>query len=181
MRIQDTDYSPDTSVTSTSTSNEYPRNHVLVHHLHCCGIKELKGISYVTPKDAIQDFCFQRTAPDVIADGYTGTHQSQMVRDILVRQKFGCAFVIFTHASPKGPMSGSYGENLKAYIIEQKLGNVTIAGKERNPNSGNIVTVYLWAVNHDALFSWWEKNPMSELDRKNLFDAFTVWKKSRQI
>lgn len=159
---------------------EYARNHVLVHYLHCCGIKELKGISAVTPKQAVQDFCFQRTAPELIAPTYNGPNQSA-ARDMLSRQQFGCAFVLFTYAGLGSVIPNSYGEELKAFIIEQGLGTVTVAGAERNPNSGNIVTAYLWNVNHTALFKWWKENPYTTKERETLLQNYKIWKESHLL
>ena len=189
MRIQDMDQTesvawrstpplePPSTPASPSVEAGAPYQFVRVKYLCCCGIKELTGIAYQPPKQVIQDFCFQRTAPDIIAPGYESRPdvEAQRAREVLTNNKFGCAFVLFTQAYLRDTGIG-YGDTLKSYIEEQSLGEVSVAGKERNPNSGNIVTIYLWKVDHAALFTWWEKNPVSAVHKKRLLETWKQWK-----
>ena len=159
---------------------------VNVHALHCCGIKELKGIVTVQPKQAIQDFCFQRTAPECVTPAsYSALVRERMAADHVNRYKFGCAFVLFTQAfitdPPRTTDQRGYGDTLSTFIQQQGLGAVTIAGKERNPNSGNIVTVFLWKVDHTALGTWWKANPVSVPHKERLLLNWNTWKNAHQL
>ena len=50
----------------------------------------------------------------------------------------------------------NYGERLADYITAQNLGTVTASAINRNPNSGNDVRVFVWAVDKHALTDWWK-------------------------
>ena len=158
----------------TPQADTFSPTFVLSHYLHCCGIKELKGISYVKPQQAVQDFCFQRTAPEIIVASYITTSRDLQAFQQLRRQRFGCAFVLFTQAYA-GDRTDGYGDTLSAFIHTHGLGDVTIGGKGVNPNTGNIVTVYLWKVNHNALERWWGENPISPAHREQLLKAHKMW------
>lgn len=174
--------SPVVVPTPTPPAEAIPYQFVRAHYLGCCGIKELCNIGYIPPKQAIQDFCFQRTAPEILAIDYSGdpVRQAQRTREILNNNKFGCAFVLFTQAYSQDNPDG-YGYKLKAYIKNQGLGAVTVAGQERNPNSNNLVTIFIWTINHTALFKWWEKNPISVGHRKSLLIQWESWSQRHQI
>ena len=166
----------------TIAEDQAPHSFTKVHYLNCCGIKELHLISYTPPKQVLQDFCFQRTAPEILIPDYAHRPdmQARRMREILSINKFGCAFVLFTQAYLRDTFDG-YGDKLSAFIQQNGLGEVTIAGKERNPNSSNIVTAYFWNVNHNALEKWWKANPIGAGHRERLLATWNNWKTAHQL
>lgn len=50
------------------------------------------------------------------------------------------------------------GLSLAQYITENGLGEV-VSSVTRNPNSGNTIQTWVWAVNNEALNTWASNNP----------------------
>lgn len=135
--------------------------------LNCCGITEVHGLLQ-----------YRRI--------YAGEDQVKVVpryvlRDIMMRrlpQKGG--YLMFTQAIPphmtydddndddndddeytlriRKMRQLPYGENLKNYIEDQKLGEVHVVPSVSNSNSGNIVTAYMWKPNGEACLKWFTEN-----------------------
>lgn len=95
----------------------------------CCGVQEIKGINYegVTPKKIVRDVC-----------------------DLRYYHCFQCAFYIFTDKYS----NQRNGDALMKYIHDNNLGEVTKSHSARNPNSYNIVTVYIWKVHEPNLWQY---------------------------
>ena len=55
--------------------------------------------------------------------------------------------MIFTQAG-KG---ATYGDRFAEYILEHKLGDVTMTGVKVNPNSRNPLKTFVWTVDHPAV------------------------------
>lgn len=101
--------------------------------LNCCGIKEMAGISeHRTPDQALR--VFLQLNYDQLG------HQEQLTG----------AFFIFSQAGSRS----HYGDKLAAYIEEHKLGEVVVVGRKRNPNSGNMVKMFVWMPDVNALKAW---------------------------
>ena len=125
--------------------------------LDCCGVKEIAGVSSYTgrPEACLLDL------------------MSQFVRDARDNQSPYCyvslpaGYFLFTEARRPTPAEGStpahYGQDLAAYIEQEKLGAVHLAPIIRNPNSGNFIQTYLWAIDHTAFTAWWEAKRPPEL------------------
>lgn len=107
----------------------------------CCGVKEINGISNFVgrPKDALRRLL--KPACHMVGGRYQrGSH----------------AFYTFTQATVGAHEARrlSYGEQLKDAISRYKLGTVTSSPPVRNFNSGNMVKVYVWAIDWPGVTSW---------------------------
>lgn len=51
-----------------------------------------------------------------------------------------------------------YGDDLKDYIIANKLGSVKASVRRTNPNSGNGVVVYVWSRSTAGIAKWRAKH-----------------------
>jgi len=110
--------------------------------LACCGIKEFGGLSnYTSAKAAMTDFC----------KGWSPTRDPSYGN---YSPNFNCAFAIFSEAGS----GATYGTKFAAYITKNKLGEVTEVPGKRNPNSGNNVRPFVWALDAKALQTWAQKN-----------------------
>ncbi len=58
-----------------------------------------------------------------------------------------CAFVVFSDRSGRGRS----GPALAAFIKRHKLGTVVSTRSKKNPNSGNMITIWVWGVDAAAL------------------------------
>lgn len=76
-------------------------------------------------------------------------HTPYLGAEMRRRDKF--RFVIFTDINKR-----TYGSRLAAYIVEHKLGDVIETGQHKNPNSRNMVRVWVWTLDHRALKLWKE-------------------------
>ena len=105
--------------------------YIQIHALQCCGVKEIAGIS----NDPIEGIM-----RDIVENRYMAS----------VR----CAYYLYTDAAPSAPK----GKELTEFIKSHDLGLVTIAPPARNPNSGNVVTTFMWKINERNLFAWAKVN-----------------------
>lgn len=117
-----------------------------LRHTSCCGVKDYHGLMQ-TPTATLK---------------YVGSQ--------IYSWGQGCAFVMFTDTG-----MASRAEEIKRYIAQYNLGKVTVSHTERNPNSGNRLTVYIWAINQEAFANWyategWAKlPPLSRVERISKF------------
>jgi hypothetical protein len=96
----------------------------------CCGIRELDGImSDNDARKSVVDAAEQWHEEDV--DG---------------------AFVFFSSFG-----SSTAGQNIAAYIEKYKLGTVMKTRPTLNPNSGNVLTMWVWTVNKRNFRRFWRK------------------------
>jgi len=98
----------------------------------CCGVREISGICGIKSKEVIKDFC------EIVYGGYSED------------PRLDFSFVIFTDINRQ-----SYGDNLTKFIKKFKLGEVISTKSKLNPNSGNMLKVYVWWVNDKNLREWW--------------------------
>ena len=98
--------------------------------LNCCGIIELEDICDMSSKESV----FK-------------------VADSFFNEDYKSAFIIFTDINKK-----NHGESLRAFIKKNKLGSVTKQRAKKNPNSGNMIHLFVWHVNENALLKWYKKN-----------------------
>ncbi len=116
----------------------------------CCGLTEVNGICGIYPR--------------------TGEH---IFLSIATRNCFNGAVIIFTDASHEGDgyyddddiwvqeeeyEFSDYAEKLQAFIEEHKLGTVTRSPQMLNSNSSNMIRVYLWQYDHDAVENYLFEN-----------------------
>lgn len=143
---------PKVSKTSPELLAKYPANKFQHEHiaepirfkdLYCCGVKEIHGIQY-----------HHRFLNIPCTGNYTYEPLSVLeiltqVRDLYANIGNNRPFLIFTDND-----NSRKGEVLAVYIEEHKLGTVQRSQLEYNPNSGNRIVVYVWAVNAEALLSY---------------------------
>ena len=100
--------------------------------LDCCGIKELSRLKGLTQKLGSTE------------------NVAKAVAKVVVGQILKSAFLVFSEV--RG--GGTYGTDLKAFILAKGLGTVIQSETVENPNSGNYITVYLWWMDRNALRAW---------------------------
>ena len=101
--------------------------------LSCCGVREIDGLRLFGVRKSMKDI-----APDIL---------------------HGCAFVIFTGVvSENVSENAQYGQRFAKYIIKNRLGEVTASPRRLNPNSQNMLAVWIWTVDHEALARWVVRN-----------------------
>jgi hypothetical protein len=166
--------------------------------MRCCGIKEINGLSYhTTAKSAMLGFCgviypdpkeneakwkracelAEKERVPYYHPGFTGGTTSGATYDS-VEQYSKFRFAIFSeaihpvyHGEGRKGWAYQYGRMFAKFIQDNKLGSlVTTENHELNPNSGSLVKVWVWGIDHDALKAWykkenprWEQKPMSDV------------------
>jgi len=93
-----------------------------------CGISILSGINKTLPPEIVHKVLVERAASD-----------KKTIRE---------AFVMFSdtdHGGSKG------GNALAEYIRENNLGSIVEAGPRMNPNSGNMIKMWIWSPPHESL------------------------------
>jgi len=114
-----------------------------LYSMECCGVQELDGIITSTSSKSI--------IADVVGDFF---HDDSK-----------CTYIIFTDYS-----KNRNGDNLKKYIEKNKLGTVTKQRAKRNPNSKNIINLFVWSINQNNL----KRLHRKICDCKNNSDGF-IW------
>jgi len=113
-----------------------PKLQLNVQILNCCGIQE------VTP----------------IASSVHSYGPEKVVQDIAASYRKGFmngTFILFSGI--EGSTYGKYGPILKQFIEDTKLGTVVVSDTKKNPNSNNMLTIYIWQVDRPRLAEWLEK------------------------
>jgi hypothetical protein len=122
--------------------------------LNCCGIREISDLHHCrTAASAIRQFIYATEPIDY------GGYNSVTYR----RDKF--RYAIFSGIN-KGSAKVKYVDRLKAYILENKLGEVVETGWNVNPNSNNKLKVCVWTIDWEALKTWKEKQEAKNGKRK---------------
>lgn len=99
----------------------------------CCGLRELHGIQCIGEYSRSYQHCLP-TAKQIVA----------FVKVQMNGGKDG-AFITFAAADGHGA-ANKQGEKLAAYITKYELGELSELECNRNPNSGHMLTVWLWRV-----------------------------------
>lgn len=99
----------------------------------CCGVHEIEALER-TAKESLLEICEEKY-------GWGASQQ---------------AFILFTDIT-----TSVRGRKLSKYITDNNLGDIIKTASKVNPNSGNRVTVWVWAVNEKRLLAWWNKNKSS--------------------
>jgi hypothetical protein len=86
--------------------------------------------------------------------------------------------VIFTAAHQRkakfdDPEHPSYGTRFAEFIKANKLGSVTESATTENPNSGNQLRVYVWAVDWTKVKAW-DQGKLTEKPKKTTKKAVTA-------
>jgi hypothetical protein len=106
---------------------------MVIKETSCCGVIELEGIASISPRDAVVEICSQE---DIGGNRYANFR-----------------FIIFT-----GVVKELYGQKLKKYILDNKLGTIIETRAGLNPNSHNIIKVWVWTLDRRALSHWCVKD-----------------------
>lgn len=112
---------------------------LMLHTMMCCGVKEIHGIQQ-------QVIFLNKTGPRKYKHEYE--HPADLIAKI---QPLYGGFKNFRPFMIFSDNSQSVGESLAKYIKDNKLGSIHRSTEERNDNSGNKITVYLWTVSRDFL------------------------------
>lgn len=94
---------------------------------------------------------------DFLSELYASTIHSELARNVHALQEQ--AFMIFSDAVENGN-----GKALASYITKNKLGTITATRGRRNPNSNNIIKVWVWSINRKALNKHFGYKPSSYQD-----------------
>jgi hypothetical protein len=106
------------------------------NNLYNCGLVEMAGIS---------EFRTAEGCVAAVVDYFKGIPS--------------VSHFIFSQAMTRKIRSG-YGFRLAAYITKNQLGTVTASDSAVNPNSGNYIVVFVWAVDRKAISSWAKKRDL---------------------
>lgn len=114
-----------------------------LYSLECCGIREIDGLSdYLdNPEEAFYSLVSKNTSAD--------THL------------FGCGALLFTQAGKVN----NYGKNFAKFIKDNDLGVVTEVPGFRNPNTGNVIYAFIWAVKVKEVLKLYAKLSPKYADR----------------
>lgn len=127
-----------------------------LERLTCCGLREALGISgYDTAEEMLTALCHNEGTPRLSMYAPTPS--------LFAESSGGFSHIVFTDAA-RSPRTRTSGDKLASYIRRYRLGSVSAARKARNPNSGNILGVYVWTVNRKALAKWYTTHPYKEED-----------------
>lgn len=119
---------------------------IVSREIACCGVRELSGLSgHRSAAAAIRAF--------IANASYTPDH---IQKGVVYPPRF--RFAVFSQASQPMGKQASYGERFATYLTKMKLGEVTETATHVNPNSGNNLKVWVWAVDHDAMIEWMKKD-----------------------
>lgn len=94
-----------------------------------CGVTVLMGVSFLHPENIVHKILKERHPKD-----------AKTMRE---------AFVVFSDIDR--PDSAYGGNFLCKYIRENKLGDIIEAGPRMNPNTGNMIKIWIWSPPHESL------------------------------
>lgn len=120
--------------------------------LNCCGIGELVIEESTRSRDCI----LAAREAIYIADGDAPPEAVDDPNYDPYGGDFNGAFLIFSHSGANIKLA----EALARYIKKHHLGTVVCAGLRVNPNTGNRLKAYLWALDRDKVKHFGEKKPM---------------------
>lgn len=111
-----------------------------IRRVACCGISELANIANdIEPLKKDQS-------------GYAGEYVYKPEKSIDTLKQSGVRGAFFIFSTPEHTVK--YGEALADYIKEKGLGETIRTEPRYNPNSGSKLTMWVWAVDQDALKAW---------------------------
>lgn len=101
-----------------------------LNRTQCCGIREYAGL--------------WGTAPQII---------KRMAQEL--RGSMSGAIITFSDRIDT-PQKG-VGYRIKNYIHKHELGTVIATEPTKNPNTGSMIVLWAWTVNHENLKKWYKK------------------------
>lgn len=129
-------------------------------YLNCCGIREIAMIqTYRKAEDALKQFLENTALREASYPGEPELHRRQ--------DRF--RYAIFSQASRRVVNSG-YGFNFAELIEKENLGSLSSTDFHRNPNSRNMVKVWIWTIDWDAVNAYRKgKSPKPNRDSHGRF------------
>lgn len=128
---------------------------MIIRWLNCCGVKEISQLSiYGSARDFM--LAFVTPKPYASTGNEQGNYTSFCYESLNKDEEpyfLRCGFLLFTEARQQG-----YGQKLADFIYEHKLGTITTSEVRQNKNSGNLIQVFLWGVDYEALKKWKNEN-----------------------
>lgn len=122
-----------------------------IQETSCCGLLEINGLSY-SSRDNIRDFldCLNNNV-------YSGRDEEECLFDHIrslnkahsYKSPPYLEFFIFTDNVKRGR-----GRRLYNYIKKHDLGYVTQSKSGVNPNSRNVIRIWIWKPNVENLEKW---------------------------
>lgn len=117
-------------------------------NLKCCGIKEIAGLSHhETTKGALKSF---GELTYFAARNVKGPKEPPVMVPAPI-ERF--RYVIFSQANTPGYLESlsrsKYGEKFAALILKERLGTLIETTPNINPNSNNMLRVWVWTIDHD--------------------------------
>ena len=119
-----------------------------IQHLSgCCGVREITSLSLdANPQESIKSFglqCYEKHLK--------GEKKSKFGEDIRLDQE-NFRYALFSQATIPGSNPASvYGEHFAVYILDNALGEIIQTGSHTNPNSGNMLKIWIWTIDHAAV------------------------------
>lgn len=121
------------------------------HVVHCCGVREISGISQTEP-DNILTACLNEILAS-FQEGYPTTSRTvQKDGQVGLWPKNGIFF--FTQAYADKDKTDGYGYDFAAWLKKAKLGKVTKVCETLNGNSRRFVTLFVWEQDRDAVLEY---------------------------
>lgn len=127
----------------------------------CCAMRELADISAVEPKKAIQLMCLYMDT-GLLCPGAQG---------YLANESIGATpLILFTSVVKRirgdhtSSTSATAGEDLRDFILYEKLGTVEAGPEAKNPITSNVVRAWFWLPNYPNLKVWYGVNPLQLAD-----------------
>lgn len=122
-----------------------------IRQTFCCGVHDFTGM-WPTGLETLKAFCQQRYFPANYEDtSWSENHQNRTLKQN--QNRFKGAFVIFTDIQSPG-----YKRDIEfaKTIRKLKLGKLK-KDTEKNPNTKNTITIWIWKIDEEKVREWWIK------------------------
>lgn len=73
---------------------------------------------------------------------------------------YPCAFFIFSDVDEESASSRLFG---KVQLL--KIGTITVSPRSENPQTGNVIIVYTWLIDHERFKTWYSAKRISKLGK----------------
>ena len=123
----------------------------------CCGIREIGLLShYESPEQAF------RALSKLV---WLRTVASATGQTVVPGPDVRFRYIIFSQARE----AATYGTRFAQFILAQKLArDLKEIGFYTNPNTGNALKTWIWAVDHDACLGWLKKDDLTDKYLKSI-------------
>ena len=120
-----------------------------------CGVAYLDGVQRGGVKDRLYEMLYENATDnnDTGEDGGRGVLDFPL--DTTDGDDFEGGIIIFTTGKREARGEHADGKTLRTLIEENDLGSVAVLTPVKNPNTGNFITLYAWAVNREGVQKWY--------------------------